>query len=53
MDDPYIPPANPEVTIDTTEKIPVEAAQIIFRCRLTRECASHWTIIGKVDPIRR
>jgi len=35
IDDPYIPPANPEVTIDTTEKIPVEAAQIIFRCRLT------------------
>lgn len=30
IDDPYIPPANPEVTIDTTEMTPVEAAQVIL-----------------------
>lgn len=30
IDDPYIPPANPEVTIDTTEMTPIEAAQVIL-----------------------
>ena len=30
IDDPYIPPAKPEVTIDTTEMTPVEAAQVIL-----------------------
>ncbi len=30
VDDPYIPPKNPEVTIDTTEMTPQEAAQQII-----------------------
>lgn len=30
IDDPYIPPSNPEVTIDTTQMTPVEAAQVIL-----------------------
>lgn len=30
IDDPYIPPTNPEVTIETTEMTPVEAAQVIL-----------------------
>jgi len=30
IDDPYIPPTNPEVTIDTTQMTPQEAAQMIL-----------------------
>ena len=30
IDDPYIPPASPEVAIDTTEMTPAEAAQVIL-----------------------
>ena len=30
IDDPYIPPVNPEVTIDTTQMTPQEAAQMIL-----------------------
>jgi sulfate adenylyltransferase len=30
IDDPYIPPSSPEVTIDTTEMTPAEAAQVIL-----------------------
>jgi len=30
IDDPYIPPINPEVTIDTSQMMPLEAAQVIL-----------------------
>ncbi len=30
VDDPYVPPSNPEITIDTTELTPAEAAQRIM-----------------------
>lgn len=30
IDDPYIPPTDPEVTINTTEMTPLEAAQVIL-----------------------
>jgi sulfate adenylyltransferase len=30
VDDPYVPPSNPEITIDTTEVSPDEAAQEVL-----------------------
>ena len=30
IDDPYIPPSNPEISINTAEMSPLEAAQVIL-----------------------
>jgi sulfate adenylyltransferase len=30
IDDPYIPPLSPDITIDTTEMTPTEAAQVVM-----------------------